>query len=52
MKIGKLERAKAEIVGQLSLEDEAAAVQREARDDTDAPTDIAAFAAERVKAGD
>lgn len=47
----ELERKKAERAGQTSLEDEQTAKEREGRDATDSPTDIAAAAAKRAKAG-
>lgn len=47
----EIERIKAENDGQLSLDAEAAAEDREARDETDTPAEIAAAAAARAKSG-
>lgn len=44
-----IEKAKAELDGQTSIEDELAAQEREARDETDSPSEIAASAAKRAK---
>lgn len=46
-----IEKAKAELDGQASLDEELAAQEREKADGTDSPEDIAAGSAERVKAG-
>lgn len=46
----KVQRRRDEIDGQLRLTEEAAALDREARDETDSPQQIAADAAERAKA--
>lgn len=46
-----LARAKAEIEGQLTLDAEAAAAEREQADETADPADIAQDAADRVKSG-
>lgn len=45
----EIERVKAEMDGQMSLDDEAAAREREAADATDSPAKIAEAAAERAK---
>lgn len=45
----ELERKRAEIAGQTSLDDEAAAAERERRDATDSPSSIAEAAARRAK---
>lgn len=47
----EIKRRKTEMDGQLSLDDEAAASDREAADETGEPAQIAADAAERVKDG-
>jgi len=47
-----LQRRKDEIEGQLRLDAESAATEREKQDATSAPTDIAAPAAKRVRNGD
>lgn len=44
----EIQRLKSEMDGQLALDDEAAALDREARDDLDSPAEIAAAAAARV----
>lgn len=46
-----LAKARAELDGQLMLDEENAAAEREAADATDAPTDIAQATAKRVKDG-
>lgn len=46
-----LEQRRAELDGQLSIDDELAAEAREAADETDTPSDIAAAAVERVRDG-
>lgn len=47
----EIEKAKAELDGQTSIDDELDAEAREAADSTDTPTDIAAAAAKRAKSG-
>lgn len=47
----EIERKKAELDGQTRMEDEDAAADREARDGTDSPNEIAAAAAKRARGG-